>query len=767
MPLITPGDPSARSHPWLTYLLAAALIAAFFVQRTAGEPAARRSAASIANATAYFEEHPTVELDPRFERVLGVDWVEGVRAAHRDGSGSADRPLLSGFLQRRTQKKFDELEHSALVELAELPIFRYGLGDRDTPVRNFALHVFIGESGLAFGVGLFFLIAAGAAVEFSWGMLLYSLLSVLSVGIAAAIATSLHTELSGPWVGTTGLVAGLIGGALVTSPRRPPLLFGALPLPGWLLLPAFIAAEGVRHHGLPPLSSAAVLAPAASAGFGLFCGLVIGLLRKPATAGKRRAGGKAPNPIVEQARRALAANQPDRAIDLLSKEFARQPKDCSVARSLWEAERDHGDPTRAVDAMLTLVRDHLRRGRSAELVACWMELIAVSPTVVAEAPLLIRVGQALLDEGHAEQALRALSAALGDPRPLSSALLLRVIRVARDLDAPLAQRAAELALTKADLGDTDRADLQKLVNASPTTDEAGNPLPRIRIVQKPATQVEREQAPAFEPWDRDVEDLSGELADDLSIPGSAQPAPTSWSDEDPVEAATRVVPAIDSHALDPHAIAADALRDEVSEAAPASPADMERWNDPSLIEAEGDDLDADTAGVGRPLAPAVAASPETDEAFNGVGDSRQLKLVSARLVSLEDAGLAIEVEDRGKIALAYEKIDALAVAAVRDLDTKPVLVIDLVLNWMSLRQESLRVIRLRSDQFDPRKLVAGSSSATEALRQLIGAILQASDATPLPDVDAANGKPFVEFATLTAYEQQVLMVDSSRDAASA
>ena len=100
----------------------------------------------------------------------------------------------------------------------------------------------------------------------------------------------------------------------------------------------------------------------------------------------------------------------------------------------------------------------------------------------------------------------------------------------------------------------------------------------------------------------------------------------------------------------------------------------------------------------------------------------------------------------------------MAVAAIRELGPKPVLVIDLLLNWSQLEDAPLRVIRLRSTGFDPRALAAGVTDPTDALRAFVGRVPEGADAIALPDPDAARGRPFRVFEDLASYEREVLRV---------
>ena len=101
-------------------------------------------------------------------------------------------------------------------------------------------------------------------------------------------------------------------------------------------------------------------------------------------------------------------------------------------------------------------------------------------------------------------------------------------------------------------------------------------------------------------------------------------------------------------------------------------------------------------------------------------------------------------------------------AAVDGLGMKTVIVLDLVLNWISLTTEPLRVIRLRGDRFDPRRLAPDCAEPLDALRAITRRILDETDAVPLPDLQSVRGMPFAAFPSLGAYQRHVLMVEEER-----
>lgn len=173
---------------------------------------------------------------------------------------------------------------------------------------------------------------------------------------------------------------------------------------------------------------------------------------------------------------------------------------------------------------------------------------------------------------------------------------------------------------------------------------------------------------------------------------------------------------------------------------------------PSLTEFSADDLVAPDE--------APEADPERGPRPIEVDTSvRRLEAVVAVPIELGDEGLLIEAAGGSKKRVRWGRIQAVSVAAVDGLGPKTVLLVDLVLNWMSLTAEPLKVIRLRADRFDPRRLVEGSSVPLDALRAFVARLLRAADATPLPDLQSASGMPFAAFPDLASYHRDVLMVD--------
>jgi hypothetical protein len=146
--------------------------------------------------------------------------------------------------------------------------------------------------------------------------------------------------------------------------------------------------------------------------------------------------------------------------------------------------------------------------------------------------------------------------------------------------------------------------------------------------------------------------------------------------------------------------------------------------------------------------------PAPPARFGGV------KLTEAMPTGFLDGALGLQLLAGRRVGIEYAKIEAVAVANVRDLADHPVSVIDLVLNWNAQEDTTLSLIRLRSDGFDPRMVSEAPADRTEAFRNFLSELLERSGAVPLPDADAVLGTNPRSFADTAAYQREVLQIQS-------
>ncbi len=138
---------------------------------------------------------------------------------------------------------------------------------------------------------------------------------------------------------------------------------------------------------------------------------------------------------------------------------------------------------------------------------------------------------------------------------------------------------------------------------------------------------------------------------------------------------------------------------------------------------------------------------------------KRLKLLEAVPVRFEPDGLVIRLGEKLQ-RVRSELVRVLAAGGVPTPSGRPTVVVDLLLDapWDDVAE--VRTIRLWANRFDPRTLAAGETPLA-AMQGLLDEILRWSGAVPLPDPEAARGRPFQTFPSLEEYEREVLGVEGT------
>jgi len=138
---------------------------------------------------------------------------------------------------------------------------------------------------------------------------------------------------------------------------------------------------------------------------------------------------------------------------------------------------------------------------------------------------------------------------------------------------------------------------------------------------------------------------------------------------------------------------------------------------------------------------------------------RTLRVTEAVPRKLDEKAIWLEVDGKGCARLPLSRVDAVAAVGVHGLNRKAVILIDLALDWTADPEKPLRVLRLRSDRFDPRALVGNVGSPVQAIGRFVSTLIERTGALALPDPGSASGEPFEIFRDLAGYEEQVLRAE--------
>jgi membrane associated rhomboid family serine protease len=638
---------SRQRVPWATAALVALLAAGFAWSELSKRELHAVASARLERAERYWAERPYLEAPDVLATRVSEDRVNAERWSFEQREGSA---TVFPRLRVREQGELERLASAASNALASLPESRLGLRPDDPDPTTLLGHLVV-HAGPLHAVGNLLLIALlGAGLEAAWGGPMLALVMLLSALAAASAFALAGPPVGAVYVGTSGLLAGLVAAhavrALTGAAERST---GALRVAGADGASGVLPVAGLAFLGLPLAVGADwSLAPSFPTGGtsawallgGVGCGvLAVGALR---ALGLDAAGGDA-DPELARALADLAAGRPADAHRRLNAIVARGPADRAALLALWSAARELGRDDEARRALLRVIREEVQRGEGEAALEHWRALGAAGLEPAVEPALAIRLAGLLIEADCPDEAVGAFRAGLrGCEGEASAPVAARLARAAEAVAPEVAADAAWRALSCSELDLFERQDLERL-------------LLRLRA------QLGRRAA---EP--------------------EAQPAPAETAE---------------------------------------------------LAETRPDPIEIGDAG-------------------------REIDVVDAVPLELDATGLCIRVAPSIGKRVRYERIDAVCVVAVEGISAKPVIVVDLLLNW-SAQDEPLRVIRLRGDRFDPCKLCAEPARPVDALRDIVDRLLAASEARPLPDLRSARGRPFAGFASLEDYERDVLTLGAT------
>jgi hypothetical protein len=426
--------------------------------------------------------------------------------------------------------------------------------------------------------------------------------------------------------------------------------------------------------------------------------------------------------ILQHAQAARARRNLEAAFWLLDEASRNEPDDREVQRSFWEVAVALGRAPAAREAGVALVEASAAAGDPDDAARHFVELseqvpeARISPAAVARMlpPLSARMAGAAEGEaaGARELARLALHHALhrsedGGP-VLTPGLAFHLFKDARKIDPDAARRIAEIALSSSDLHEVKRSKLERfLAGEDPATGE-----PLLEVDENEASH------PALEVDDEPEAPIEVDVA-------------LASEEESPEIDAGAVPKDIEAH-IDSHfALAFDV------------PVDHEEPVLPPLSREEI--ADAARRLEGRHGALSTESVPRPDPA--------SLKVLRAVPTGFDEQALALRLPGGRRSRVGWKEIQALSVARLIGGAESQTVIVDCILNWRRRQHETLRIVRLYMDDFEPSKFVR---VATPDLPAFLTELFERCQASPLPDPESALGVRIAEFENLACYQREVL-----------
>lgn len=576
-----------RKLPFVTWLIVAAMVAvpAFLANETqqSGQPAIALYESAREDARNFLVRNPQLEVDSTGALILDADWLGEMRKAAAESEANAGTKVeLRPRMLARSQARLDAFiaDAYALRKRSD-PSWQYGVLDARTPTQNYFVHAFVQNNEIGIALCVVVMLLVGIALELTWGSLILAAFAIAIVPLTAQAYRLLDASGGVPWSGGAGLAGAFLGAYFIRG------LGGHFTIPGWLLLPAWLAIESfvVRGFWLDNLGSVPWATFCASVGVGA---LSAGALRLTSLESKIEARDtkRGPNPIVSRAARLRSDGDPYQAFDLIQAAWRDDSQSEEIAEAFFSIAVEVGQPEVAAEAIVPSIERALRMGEIERAIEYWFPLAAKECAVDLDPTAAIKLGEALLDAGHPDEAVFTLRSAL--EVGVSAIHAVRIVKVARDLDDVLARRAASFALGDPSLDSKLRAELEPIAASLSDSSRLEEPEPNPAPMES-RSQLDRRVQAEHQAVDTTSFPIEADSELDTARPDAAT---RSGSNEDRLAEQALDTGALSMEALSfEHSSSGRDLAETVVVADPATGGDEEslshsgdvlsHWNDPN------------------------------------------------------------------------------------------------------------------------------------------------------------------------------------------
>jgi len=240
---------TVRRLPWITFIIMASCIIVHILISGQVNKKLEELENTGRELIRYYFDHPYLELDTETKKLLfGNQYSEIERSLdiYREMEPDEFR-----FNQEEEQAKLDELAQNLQNAMNDTPYQKYGFIPAKRSFLALLTYMFI-HGGLFHLLGnLFLLYLTGPFIEDVWGRPIYAAFYVIVGMISGFMFAQHYPNFTGPLIGASGAIAGIMGAFLVRYFRTKITFFyfffflirGTFKAPAWLMLPLWFLSE--------------------------------------------------------------------------------------------------------------------------------------------------------------------------------------------------------------------------------------------------------------------------------------------------------------------------------------------------------------------------------------------------------------------------------------------------------------------------------------------------------------------------------------------
>ncbi len=455
-----------RRLPWITFgIMALCLVVHVFLSVDMGSKEKHLGSSAEEFVTYYFT-HPYLELNPEIKKLLfsgrDEERLEAMLAAYRQMVPRPDRYTVAA-----EQEELDRLATALLASLDDVPYRKWGYIPADRSLLTLLTYMFIHGGWLHLLGNLLLLYMTGPFIEDLWGRPIYAAFYLTMGALSALMYASHYPDFTGPLIGASGAIAGVMGAFLINFYKTKINFFywigfffrGTFEAPAFVMLPLWVLLEFFNASVIDSIQ-----AEGGGGGgvahwahvWGFVFGVLVALGMKhlkieekyihPKIESKIQKGEGAVD-VVITAMHKKNMGRIDEAYDLLLEEARKNPMRKDVVDALWDVGIEMGNGEEAATFFVKLIENDVRHDQMDVALKRFNDLKSKFPQASINANYKFAMLKYLTDMKDMEEAQKMAAELLEEVSSHSSSvMLLQFADLAKKLNPSIATKIIQLCL---------------------------------------------------------------------------------------------------------------------------------------------------------------------------------------------------------------------------------------------------------------------------------------------------------------------------------
>ncbi|MFQ6083685.1 MAG: rhomboid family intramembrane serine protease [Candidatus Aminicenantia bacterium] len=463
---------TVRRIPWITFIIMGlCVIIHLFISS-----AIKKSEIEFNNIAKelfeYYFEHPYLELDPEVEKLFFIS--EEHKKAIKETLSLYHRQLPDKNTIVKEQEKLDQMAQELKDIFNKNPYNQWGFIPAKQTFPGSLTYMFIHVGWLHLIGNLLFLYLTGPFIEDVWGKPIYTVFYFV-MGMLSAQMFALHyPNFSGPLVGASGAISGVMGAFLIrywkTKIRFFFILVGrTFAAPAWLMLPLWLFYEILNAKLMdainPQGGGVAYWSHVWGFIFGVIVAIVIKITRIEESINKKI---EAQTSYVDkgyktsQEAMALVLNgRKDAAYQMLLDAARENPTHQEVGEALWNLSVEMGKENETVTFFTKMIENLIKRNQLNSALFYYRQLKTKIPDASIDTYAKIILIEYLIEKKEFKEA-EELTREILNEIDLNSppGLLLYFSSTVLKLDRSLAEKVIAVSLSHPEIPEDKKAELK-------------------------------------------------------------------------------------------------------------------------------------------------------------------------------------------------------------------------------------------------------------------------------------------------------------------